>query len=260
MKKRIAIVTGAGNGMGKDFAKNLDNLGLDEIWAIALHEDGLEKLKSEMKTKIVPFAMDLSNLSNIDEIQNNLLMQKPNVEWLVNAAGFGKFDTYENITTETSLNMIDLNCKAMIKMTDICIPFMQSGSRIVDFASVAGFQPVPYGNIYSATKAFVLSYSRALNYELKHKNISVTCVCPYWTKTKFFDRAVNKKNEVVKKYVVMYKSENVAKRAYQDAIKHKKLSMYGFISKVQVFLTKLLPASLVQKIWLRQQKIKYKKY
>lgn len=258
MKKRIAIVTGAGNGMGKDFAKNMDELGLDEIWAFALHKEGLENLKSEMKTKVICFAMDLSNLSNIDEIQNNLLLQKPKIEWLVNAAGFGKFDYYENITTETSLNMIDLNCKAMVKLTDVCVPFMDKGSRIVDFASVAGFQPVPYGNIYSATKAFVLSYSRALNFELKHKGISVTCVCPYWTKTKFFDRAVNKKNEVVKKYVVMYSSEKVARKAFVDATKRKKLSMFGFVSKAQVFLTKLLPASFVQKVWLKQQKIKYK--
>lgn len=260
MKKKIAIVTGAGNGMGKDFAKRLDDLGLDEIWAIALHQEGLDDLKNEMKTKVVAFAMDLSNMSNIDEFANTLLLQKPEITWLVNAAGFGKFDTYENIKVETSLNMIDLNCKSMVKMTDVCLKFMKEGSRIVDFSSVAGFQPVPYGNIYASTKAFVLSYSRALNYELKHKGISVTCVCPYWTKTKFFDRAINKKNEVVKKYVVMYNSERVINKAYKDSIKRKKLSIYGFVSNAQVFLTKILPASLVQKIWLKQQKIKYKKY
>lgn len=257
--KNIAIVTGAGNGMGREFAKLLDGDGLDEIWAIALHKEGLESLKKELKTKVEIFALDLSNLGNIEEIAHNLILHKPCVKWLVNSAGFGKFDTYENITTETSLNMIDLNCKAMVKLTDTCVPFMSEGSRIVDFASIAGFQPVPYGNIYSATKAFVLSYSRALNYELKHKGISVTCVCPYWTKTKFFDRAINKKNEVVKKYVVMYSAEKVTKRAYRDSVKRKSLSTYGFVSKAQILLTKLLPASFVQRVWLSQQKIKYKK-
>ncbi len=253
--KNIAIVTGAGNGMGKDFAKILDELGFDEIWAIAYHEESLNDLKSQMKTKTICFALDLSVMENIDIISDKLKSENINVKWLVNAAGFGKFDFYENIKLETSLNMIDLNCKAIVKLTDVCLPFMKEGARIVDFSSVAAFQPVPYGTMYGATKAFILSYSRALNYELKKRKISITCICPFWTKTKFFDRAVNPKNKVVKKYIVMYDSEKVVKKAYKDAVKRKKLSIYGFVSNLQVFLTKLLPASLVARVWLAQQKL-----
>lgn len=252
---KIAIVTGAGSGMGKDFARRLDAENLDEIWIVARHDDGLEDLAKSIKTKTRKFTFDLSVMENVDKIASELEKDQVVVEWLVNAAGFGKFNSYDNIKSETSLNMIDLNVKAVVKLTDKCVPFMNKGSRIVNFASVAGFQPVPYGNIYASTKAFLLSYSRALSFELKEKGISVTCVCPYWTKTNFFDRAVSKENVVVKKYVVMYKSEKVVGKAYKDSLKRKRLSIYGFVSNIQVFLTKLLPASLVCKIWLKQQKL-----
>ena len=252
---KIAIVTGASSGMGKDFARKLDGEGLDEIWVVAKHEDGLLDLKNDLKTKTKILTFDLSNLESIDEIQKEIENNKATVMWLVNCAGFGKFNSWENIRTETSLNMIDLNCKAVVKLTDICIPNMTQGSWIVNFSSVAAFQPVPYANIYAATKAFLLSYSRALSYELKSRKISVTCVCPYWTKTKFFDRAVSQENKVVKKYVVMYDSEKVVRKAYKDSLKRKRLSIYGFVSNAQVFLTKLFPASFVDFVWLKQQKL-----
>ena len=255
VRKKIAIVTGAGNGMGKDFAKVLDNIGLDEIWAVAYHQESLDSLKSQMKTKTVCFAIDLSDMENIDKVESRLEKENPRITWLVNAAGFGKFDLYNNIKIDTSLNMIDLNCKAIVKITDVCLKYMPRGARIVDFASVSGFNPVPYGTLYAATKAFILSYARGLNQELKPKNISITCVCPFWVRTKFFERAVNPKNKVVKKYVVMYSSERVVKKAYNDALMRKELSIYGAFSNIQVFMTKLLPASVVMKIWLKQQKL-----
>lgn len=252
---KIAIVTGAGNGMGKEFAKRLDEQNLDEIWAIALHIDGLIDLKNSIKTPVKTFALDLTKEESFDVLEKELNDLNPDIKWLVNAAGYAKFNSCENIKTETSLNMIDLNVKAMVKMTDLALKFMKKGARIVDTSSIAGFQPVPYLCVYSATKAFVLSYARALNYELKYRGISVTCVCPYWTKTKFFERAVMGDEKVIKKFIVMYDAQKVINRAYKDSIKRKRLSLYGFVSKVQVFLTKLLPASLICKIWLKQQKL-----
>lgn len=249
----IAIVTGAGSGMGKDFVEILDKEGLDEIWAISLHGDRFENLKLSCKTKLNCIAIDLSVHSNLIKIKKMIDEQMPTICWLINAAGFGKFNYYENIKTETSLNMIDLNIKAMVELTDICLPYIKSGGRIVDFSSLSAFQPVPYANIYSATKAFILSYSRALNYELKHRKISVTCICPFWTYTNFFKRAVDKQNKVINKYIAFYTSKDVVKKAYKDSLKRKPLSIYGFISNLQVFLTKILPANLIIKIWLKQQ-------
>jgi short-subunit dehydrogenase len=134
---------------------------------------------------------------------------------------------------------------------------MSNGGRIINIASVAALQPIPYINVYGASKAFVLSYSRALNRELKDKKISVTAVCPFWTKTEFFDRAVEKDKEpVVKKYVAMYKPEQIVKRAFRDAIKRKDVSMYGFKARGQALLVKLLPHKIVMNVWQNQQKLK----
>ena len=123
--------------------------------------------------------------------------ETPDVKMLVNCSGYGKFDHYENISPEVNQNMIDLNVKAVVGMVDATLPHISKGGKIINIASCAGFQPIPYINIYAATKAFVLSYTRALNVELGYKNITATAVCPYWTKTEFFDRAIVKTEKAV---------------------------------------------------------------
>ena len=111
--KNIAIVTGASSGIGRQLVKRLDTLGLNEIWGIALDSEGLEEVKNETQTKFVPIQMDLTNPRSIDEYK--LLLEKfnPNISWLINAAGFGKFGSVEEIGTDTALNMIDLNIKSV---------------------------------------------------------------------------------------------------------------------------------------------------
>ena len=153
--------------------------------------------------------------------------------------------------------MIDLNAKAIVSMTDYSLKYMHEGSGIINISSTAAFQPIPYINIYAASKSFVLSYSRALNQELKYRNIKVLAVCPYWTKTNFFDRAVKDgSREVVIKYIVMYRPEDVVKKALKDFNKkNKDVSIYGFKNNAQIFITKFLPHKLVMKIWMKQQKL-----
>lgn len=252
----IAVVTGASSGMGKEFAIRVDKENLDEIWAIALDIEGLEKLKEKLKTKVKLFPMDLTNEESFDKINKTLEESKPNIKWLVNASGFGKFGRNTDIETKALTNMIDLNCKALVRLTQDCLKYMQEGAKIVQFGSVASFQPIPFISVYGATKAFVLSYSRSLNMELKPRKISVTCVCPFWTKTQFFKRAVDPKNAVVKKYIVMYDAGKVIDKAYKDAVKGKEISIYGVKARNQVRLVKLLPHKLVMKIWMKQQKLK----
>ena len=157
--------------------------------------------------------------------------------------------------------MVDLNCKALLMMTEYVLPYMKEGGRIVEIASVAGFQPIPYMAVYGASKAFVVSYARAINQELKSQKIKVTCVCPFWTKTAFFDRAkaTKAKNEVVTYYAAMYKPEDVVKKAIKDSKKGKELSICGFIARSQVRLVSMLPKKLVMATWIKQQKLK-KKY
>lgn len=249
---KIAIITGASSGLGKEFAFKLDELGLDEIWGVALEEELLAKTQSALKTPFRPFAVDLTD-GGVEKIAEALKNERPVILWLVNAAGFGKFGRYDEIPVEASVGMIKLNCEALVKMTELCLPYMQRGSKIAEFSSVAAFQPTPYQSVYAATKAFVHSYARALNAELKTRGISVCAVCPFWTKTAFFDRAEKEKN-VVSYYAVMYDPKDVVNRAYRDIVKGKDFSIYGFIARSQVRLVKLAPTKAAIYFWIKQQK------
>lgn len=259
--KNIAVITGASSGMGREFVRQMDGYGFDEIWGIALGEEKLKIMQSETKTPVRIFPMDLTNDASFLSYTKALEEDRPNVTWLINCSGFGKFGRYDEIDITASTNMIDLNCKALVKMTEITLPYMTEGGRIIEIASVAAFQPTPYLNVYAASKAFVLSYSRALNIELKNRKISVTCMCPFWTKTNFFKRAkdTHAKNEVVTKYVAMYEPKDVVAKGIRSATKRKEISICGFIARSQVRLVNLFPKRFVMHIWMRQQKF-HKKY
>lgn len=257
--KNIAVITGASSGMGKEFVKQLDNQGFDEIWAIALHQDHLNEITQFVKTPLRLFAWDLTKPKYFDQYRRLLKAEEPNIMWLVNAAGFGKFGSYEEIPYWESANMIELNDVALVKLTELSLRYMHPGGIIVQIASMAAFQPVPYMATYAASKAFVLSYSRALNVELKPKGISVTAVCPYWTATRFFERAKITPHEVVTKYVVMYQPGNVVAKAIKDAKKHKDVSIYGSKARSQARLIKMFSQKQVMRFWMKQQKLK-KKY
>ncbi|MCR5435811.1 MAG: SDR family NAD(P)-dependent oxidoreductase [Treponema sp.] len=256
----IAVVTGASSGMGREFCKILDKEGYDEIWGLGLGKESMEAVKSELSTSFKYFDMDLTIDKNLNKYKAALEEAKPNVKWLVNASGFGKFGRYDEVEVENSINMIDLNCRALVFITETTLPYMSEGARITQFSSIAAFQPLPYINIYSATKVFVLNYSLSLGMELKSRKITVTAVCPYWTKTAFFDRATQIKSktsgEVITYYTVMYDPIKVINKAYKDSKKGKSKSIYGFITNLQARLSKLLPVKLIMNYWIFQQKLK----
>ena len=257
--KKIIIVSGASSGMGKEFIKQIleKEPNIDELWAIARREDRLIEMKKEISDKIVPLKLDLTNEEDLLKYKEVLNKEKPNVIVLANCAGFGVFDHSENVNTEIKLNMIDLNVKAPVALIDYTLPYMKENSKIMNIASCAGFQPIPYINDYAATKSFLLSYSRALNRELKYKNIHVLAVTPYWTKTEFFDRAIDEeKKKVVINYNAMYEAADVMRKAIKDLYNPKKdVSCYGFVNNFQKILTKILPHKLVMNVWTNQQKL-----
>jgi short-subunit dehydrogenase len=148
--------------------------------------------------------------------------------------------------------MIDLNSKAYVGMTYATLPYLTKGSEVYQLDSLSSFQPVPYICVYGATKAFVLSFSRALNVELKSRGIHMMAVCPGWVKTEFFDHAV--KDDTICYYNKFFTPEQVITRALRDMKKRKDVSICGFSVRAQVFLTKLLPHKLIMKIWCKQQK------
>lgn len=253
----IIVVTGASSGLGKEFVLQIAKKErVDEIWVIARRIDLLQALSREVDVKIRPIELDLTDLNATKVYAQMLADEKPNVKILANCAGFGKFEHYENINIETHLNMVDLNCNALMVMTDYSLPYMSHGSKILNIASCAAFQPIPYINVYAATKAFALSYSRALNQELKYRDIHVLAVCPYWVKTEFFGRAVlSNENPVVINYDVLYNPKDVISLAIKDLYSKKDMSVYGFKNKLQRMAVKLLPHKFVMKVWLNRQKL-----
>ncbi|MBO7187132.1 MAG: SDR family NAD(P)-dependent oxidoreductase [Clostridia bacterium] len=255
--KKIAVITGASSGIGKEFALKIKDFGkFDELWVIARNKEKLEELSSTISVPIKAIPLDLTVKEDIDKYQQILSEEKPEVSLLINCSGFGKFAKTTDYPLEENLNMVDLNCKAVISMCLITVPFMKNGSNIINIASIAAFQPIPYINVYAATKAFVLYFSRGLNQELKDKGIHVMAVCPFWTKTAFFDRAVSNGEPVVKKYIAMYEPKDIVKRALRDLKRKKDVSKYGFKARGQAFLCKILPHSLVMKVWKKQQRLK----
>ena len=252
----IAIVTGASSGMGKEFVLQLSQyVHVDEIWAIARREQALEALKSLTSVPVRPIVLDLCNESSFARYAELLAEEKPNVKLLVNAAGFGKFGAYHKVSPMDDCRMIDLNCKALLMFTRLTVPYMQPGSHILQLDSLSAFQPVPYITTYGATKAFVLSYSRAMNRELKPAGIRCMAMNPGWVKTEFFDHAFETNNSEVQYFDRLYEAADVVATGLTDLYRTKKdVSIHGLPVKLQVLLVKLLPHGLVMNIWLNQQK------
>ena len=253
----IAIVTGASSGMGKEFVLQLSGyVKVDEIWAIARRQEALEALQKETSVKVRPIVLDLEKQESFARMEQLLAEEKPNVKLLVNAAGFGRFGAYHKTAVEDECRMIDLNCKALLVMTRLCIPYMEKGSHILQLDSLSAFQPVPFITTYGATKAFVLSYSRSMNQELKAKGIRMMAMNPGWVKTEFFNHAfrTNTDNEI-QYFSWLFEAADVVRTGLKDLYRTRKdYSVHGFQVKAQVLLVKLLPHSLVMKVWQNQQK------
>ncbi|MBP9987100.1 MAG: SDR family NAD(P)-dependent oxidoreductase, partial [Bacteroidales bacterium] len=209
------------------------------------------------RASVRPVPMDLTDSAAVASLGKLLNEEDADVVLLVNAAGFGKFQAVSDVPQQMADSMLALNCKALMDMCYTVIPFMNNGAKILNIASVAAFQPVPYVTEYAATKAFVLSFSRGLWKELHHKGITVTALCPYWTRTEFFDVANNNDSkDMVKYFNAMYEPEDVVRRGWRDLMKGRDISTFGFIARAQIVLVKLLPHRLVMRIWCHQQKIK----
>ena len=250
----IAIVTGASSGMGREFVLQLSQyLQVDEIWAIARRVDALNALQAPVPVRPVP--LDLCSNDGFTAYRDLLQTEKPNVKLLVNAAGFGKFGAFQNIPLEEDLRMIDLNCKALVAMTRLTMPYMQAGSHVLQLDSLSAFQPVPYIATYGATKSFVLSYTRAVNRELKGSGIRMMAMNPGWVKTEFFNHALQTNGSEVQYYNKLWEAKDVVATGLHDLYKTKKdYSVHGFSVRMQVRAVKLLPHKIVMNTLCSQQK------
>ena len=249
----IAVVTGASSGMGMEFVRQIDKKEkLDEIWVIARRTERLEQLAAECTTPVIPLSLDLTDPASLEKLRAMLSQRKPEVSMLVNASGFGKYGTYLDLTDEEIDRMIDLNIKSTVHVTYDVLPYMPDGSRILTIGSASAFQPLPEFIMYAATKSFVVSFCRALNVELRSRKITVTCVCPGYVRTEFFQVAQDTKNPTTcTNFKPMYEPEDVVRKALKDSKKGRDLSVLGMNTKLKRWAGKLLPARMVMNTWLK---------
>lgn len=246
MKKRIAIVTGASGGIGREFTRLMCMEDLDEVWVIARTASKLEALQTEFGKKIRVIPLDLTQMSEIAKVDETLLKEAPELVYLINNAGMLKMGTLEEFTVQEISNMVDLNAKSMALMCKVCRPFLKEGSRIINVASSSAFLPLPYLNIYAASKAFARNYSRALNVELKGTGITATAVCPGWVDTPLAPSSFHGKDM---KLMGVVQPKPVAEKALKAAKKGKDILVYPFSFQALHVVAKFCPQRIAMAIW-----------
>lgn len=247
--KRIAIITGATGGIGREFVRQILKYDLDEIWAVARNRQKLNELLEEFGERIVPVSIDLSDENEISKMDELLSEQKPLVCFLINNAGLARMASCQEFGAEEISRTIDVNCKAPVMLCNICIPYMQKGSKILNISSASAFQPNPYINLYAASKVFERNYSRALNVELQGTGITVTAVCPGWVDTELLVKEVNGKKV---RFPGLVTADRVVSDALRDAEKGKDMSVCSLYVKCQHVMVKLLPQKLVMRMWVKE--------
>lgn len=246
----IAVVTGASSGIGKEFVHQMiKKAHFDEIWVIARRKERLEVLEGGKRTVIRKLPLDLTKEESLEKYRSLLRTYHPTVKVLVNAAGMGKMGNYQEISKEETEQMIALNIMASIRMIQETLPYMTLYCNIINMVSCAAFQPLPKLNVYSASKAFMLQYSKALNEELKSRKICVTAVCPGWVRTEFIDVLKQSANKnAITKFPFMAEAKDVVAQALKDAKYGRTISVYGIPTKMQYVAARILPPAIAMKI------------
>ncbi len=187
---KIAVITGASSGLGVEFYKELQKEAIDEVWIIARREDRLKEISDKLgkiKTRVVP--MDITLSENVEAYKALLAEESADVRFLVNNAGFGTVGNLDEADYIKQGQMVDLNVRALTEFTVVTLPYMTKGSCVINVCSIASFVPNARMTVYSSTKAYVMSFTRGLRYELKKKKINATAICPGPMSTEFLNVA-----------------------------------------------------------------------
>lgn len=190
-----ALITGASAGLGVEFARQLAPHA-QTLVLVARREDRLEQLKQELTAEhsrltVECYPMDVADESQVESFVSWLGKQELQIDLLVNNAGLGDHGPFEASDWNRVRSMLDVNIKALTKLTYLLLPSMRHSGRaaILNVSSIASLIPLPHAAVYAATKAYVTSFSDALRIELHGTGISVTALCPGPVKTEFFDAA-----------------------------------------------------------------------
>lgn len=247
----IAIITGASSGIGEEFAKQLhETQGIDEFWFVARRKERMEALRDRLGVKAKIITADLTSEEGVNAVREALEAEKPEVKFLVNAAGFGNFGTFEELPEDDVVKMIDLNVKALVLITHMTVPYMVKGGRIIELGSGSCFTPLPAFNIYASSKVFVLHYTKSLNYEIKKYGIRATCFCPGWVETEFLGKATSRDVTMPKSMKPMLSCERVVKKCVRASVKGRAMCVTNWYTKLQHLLFKLLPDPILTRMWL----------
>ncbi|MCI5582244.1 MAG: SDR family NAD(P)-dependent oxidoreductase [Anaeroplasma sp.] len=244
--KRICIITGATGGLGKEYVKYLINEDIDEIWAIARNKIKLERLL-ELSKKIKIFSLNLSKIDDLKRIEDLLKEDEYIIKYLFNNASTAKMGKYDEYTYDEVNDTLNVNVTSPTLLTYICIPYMEKGSKIVNICSMAGFQPVPYINIYAATKAYLKSYTLGLNEELKKTGVKACAVCPGWINTEMLYKEYN---GVKTSFPMIKTAKYVVDHSMKDIKNGKVFIKPSFYVKYVYFLSRFVGDRLMIKIWM----------
>ncbi len=242
MAKKVALITGASSGIGKEFARIHAERGGDLV-IIARREDRLKELKKELekkhKVKVMIITKDLTQPNAAKEIYDEVKKAKIKIDYLINNAGFGGLGKFHERDWETDLAMINLNIVALTALTRFFLPdfVKRNRGKILNVSSTASMMPGPLQAVYYATKAYVTSFSNALNEELHDTNITVTALMPGATETEFGKVSEMEKTELFKK---TFSAREVALAGY-DGMMAGKLDVLAGLTFSQRFLIRLIP-------------------
>lgn len=241
------LITGASSGIGLHLAHEFARHGhllilvapqLDELERIAVD------IEREFRVGVQPLAKDLTQASAAQEIFDTFAAAGTQVDILVNNAGFGQRGKFWEIPLERHLQMVRLNVEAVLRLTQLFLADMvrRGQGRILNTASIAGFEPGPHLAVYHATKAFVLSLSEALATELKDTGVTLTALCPGPTDTDFFLKADMIDTNAFQKANLMA-PQPVAEAAYRALMAGERIIVPGAMNKTMVASRRLMPES-----------------
>jgi len=257
---KTALITGASGGIGLEFARIHASKG-DNLVLVARSRDKLAEVKAELETdfkvEVYNIVRDLSVKNAPAEVFDEVRSKNIVVEYLINNAGFGDFGLFAGSDWNKQEKMISLNITALAHLTRLFLPGMieRGEGKILNVASLASFLPGPTMSVYFASKAFVLSFSEAINNEVKAKGVSVTTLCPGSTESNFHAVAMNDPDLVEDRK--MQSAKVVAEIGYKAMMKGKPVVIPGFKNAFLVFLVRFFTREFVTKMARKIQEGKH---
>ncbi len=243
--KETAVITGASSGIGADIARILAGRGVDLV-ITARRKDRLEKLAAELRGKVTVDIVeaDLSRPDGAQKLYDACRALKKEITILVNNAGFGNQNNVLDQSLDELRSMIQVNITALTELTRVFAADMaaQNYGRILQLSSIGAFQPSPVYAVYSAAKSYVLSFSVAMNHELKGSGVSITSMCPGITETEFHDVAGHEKTGFMKTFSMT--SHKVAEIGVKAMMKRKAQVIPGFSNAFNSLMMETMPRSL----------------